>query len=372
LSIRWHIIFTLWRKEIWRQLANRGSLCLAALLVVAALLLPLFQPTDTGAAPAAGVDFVFVDYWRDDDWVRHLRQNVPADLRRHIKFRDINQVALPNDLLTYPASAGAIQMRLDRLDDGKLRRRISVWHPADGSMAVFETWFWRESARYFQHQAAAAPRDSLFASDPDFRADFEQDHAKLKRHGDMRSSIASALILFALFFSCVYLMPSLMCEERERGVLLAQALSPASSRDILAAKFLFYAPAGMGLAVVLAGLAMPGVLLEPLFWPALLVAAAGFTGIGVSIASLAKTQRAASMGALCYLLVVTLLLFLCRQSEIPGLPFFALEYHCPLMLSAVLTHSVFPSTWIHLAAAAALAGIWIILAMSLFRRRGWQ
>ena len=41
-----------------------------------------------------------------------------------------------------------------------------------------------------------------------------------------------------LFFVCVYLLPSLTCEERERGVLLAQALSPAAPREILAAKFL--------------------------------------------------------------------------------------------------------------------------------------
>jgi hypothetical protein len=36
------------------------------------------------------------------------------------------------------------------------------------------------------------------------------------------------------------LQSSLTCEERERGILLAQALSPASAREILAAKFLFY------------------------------------------------------------------------------------------------------------------------------------
>jgi hypothetical protein len=34
-------------------------------------------------------------------------------------------------------------------------------------------------------------------------------------------------------------------------------------------------------------------------------------GIGLTIASLARTQRAASIGALCYLLVVGLLLFIC-------------------------------------------------------------
>ena len=39
-----------------------------------------------------------------------------------------------------------------------------------------------------------------------------------------------------------------MCEERERGVLLAQALSPASPLEIFAAKLLFYPAAGIALA----------------------------------------------------------------------------------------------------------------------------
>jgi enoyl-CoA hydratase/carnithine racemase len=44
----------------------------------------------------------------------------------------------------------------------------------------------------------------------------------------------------------------LTCEERERGLLLAQALSPASPGEILAAKSLLYPAVAVGLAGVLA------------------------------------------------------------------------------------------------------------------------
>src|SRR5207244_1854480 len=86
---------------------------------------------------------------------------------------------------------------------------------------------------------------------------------------DLRSSVTTALVLFSLFFACVYLLPSLMCEERERGVLLAQALSPASPREILAAKFLFYPATGVLLAGLLAGIARPAAAVLAAGWATL-------------------------------------------------------------------------------------------------------
>src|SRR5207253_2024953 len=77
---------------------------------------------------------------------------------------------------------------------------------------------------------------------------------------DQRSGLATALVLFGLFFVCVYLQSSLTCEERERGVLLAQALSPATAAEILAAKLLFYPVVALALAVVAAGTYKPAVL----------------------------------------------------------------------------------------------------------------
>jgi hypothetical protein len=370
--MHWHIIRTLWWKEVRRQLANRGGLTLAALLIVTAPLLTMFHGNGSGGgAMTGGVEYCFVDYWRDDGWVEYLRQHVPADLQRSIKFRDINKIALPGQRLIYPAGVGAIQLRLVTASDGSIRRRISVWHPTSGDLAVYEIWFWRETARFLRRQAAAARSESVSPGDDEFLA-LEHEHAKLKGGMDFRSAIAAALIMFALFFGCVYLMPSLMCEERERGVLLAQALSPASPLDILASKFLFYVPAAMGMAALLGGLAKPDVFLEPIFCPALIVAAVGSLAIGLTIASLAKTQRAASMAALCYMLIVTVLVFVCQQGEIGVIPHFALEYHIPRMFHAALTHSVHWFPWNDLIAAAALSGVWTVAAVALFRQRGWQ
>jgi hypothetical protein len=291
----------------------------------------------------------------------HMQHKVPADLAKHLIFRPLQ--AAPVDAqgtIVYAQNTGAIQIRPGTDSSCK----VWFWHPgSDGSaLAPFELWFWREAYHFAQmhgYGLIGVPH-------------LDSEHSQLKGGLDPRSGMATALVLFGLFFVCVYLLPSLTCEERERGVLLAQALSPAAPREILAAKFLFYPVLALGLAAVLAGTYQPAVLARPFFWAALLVAVLGSMGIGLTIASLARTQRAASMGAMCYMMAVALLLFICQQNNIPGLSYLALEYHCPRILHAALTDSV---RWYHsgsLAAAGVLAAVWAVLATILFRRRGWQ
>src|SRR5207248_4668199 len=111
---------------------------------------------------------------------------------------------------------------------------------------------------------------------------------------DFRAAVATGLVVFALYFACVYLLPTLNCEERERGVLLAQALSPASPAEILVAKFLFYPVVALALAGLVAGIYHPAVLARPFFWLAAATAAFGSLGIGLTIACFARTQRSAS------------------------------------------------------------------------------
>lgn len=365
--MRWRILRTLFVKELQRHLAQRGGIVLALMLAAASLLMTLFQADGAGAAPMLGaVDQCYIDVWRDDAWVRHLRDHVPADMAKRIRFRHIHKDFGPNKTITYPQAAGAIQMRPAPSDDGTPRVKVWLWHPDEtgSGLAPYEAWFWRESARYFQKQAADSSATNALH--------IEVERSQLRGGVETRASLVSALVLFALFLSCVYLMPSLMCEERERGILLAQALSPASPFEILGAKLLFYPAAGIALAATLAGIAKPSVLAQPFFWLALTASACGALGIGLTIASVARTQRAASMGALCYMFMVALFLFICQQGNIPMLPNLALEYHGPRMLHAVLSEGVMWHHWINLAAAGLLAIFWLTLATVLFCKRGWQ
>jgi hypothetical protein len=374
--MRWYILRTLLHKEMLRHLANRGGIALGLLLVVAALLLSFFGKKDNASGGlVGGVQRCFIDYEENNTWVEHLRRNVPPELKSQIEFRCVPDAFARGATITYPPNTGGIQLRTLPPGPQGPRYKIWMWHPGtDGdALAPFEAWFWRESQRYFADRTNA----TLEEISPEVRKNFampelETERSQLAGGLDPRSAVATSLVIFALFFVCVYLLPSLTCEERERGVLLAQALSPASPLEILAAKFLFYPTLGIALAAVLAGIYSPAVLARPFFWLALIAAVVGSLGIGLTIASVARTQRTASMTALCYMLAVALLLFICQQNNIPALPYLALEYHCPRMIHAALSNVRAPYLWGHLAGATVLAGFWTLLAARLFRRYGWQ
>jgi hypothetical protein len=376
--MRWTILRTLLHKEALRHLANRGGLTLFALLIVAAMLLSFFGGKEGPGGLTAAVRVCFLDYHADTPFVRHLRQHVPADLLPYVHFRHISQALTTHDgTIVYPHNAAAIQLR-PTSDNSPTGFKVWFWHPGTdpAGLAPFEIWFWKEAHHFLQEQHAILLHQTSSTSsiDPELglTGPVEDERSSLAGGYDTRSGIATSLVLFGLFFVCVYLLPSLTCEERERGVLLAQALSPASTLELLAAKFLFYPVFGLILAAILAGTYRPAVLVSPFFWVALIVSVVGSMGIGLTIASVARTQRAASMGALCYMLVVALLLFICQQNGIPGLPLLALEYHSPRMLHAALTGSVLWYHYLHLLGAASLAILWAAVAAVIFRRHGWQ
>jgi hypothetical protein len=372
--MRWHILRTLLYKEWLRHLANRGGMVLAVLLVAVAMLLSFFGRSSSSGGMLRGARFCYIDYWQDSPWLDHLRRHVPPELEGTIAFRHAAEAPTVEGQLVYRHGAGAIQVRTNPGPEGP-QYLIWVWYPGGDrtALAPYEAWFWRESHHYLKEQAARASTALDPSAQPRPLVDRSQEqHSSLHGMADARSSMATALVLFGLFFVHVYLMPSFCCEERERGVLLAQALSPASPLEILAARFLFYPALGMGLAVLLAAICEPAALARPLLWLGLAVLTAGSMGIGLTIASLARTQRGASMSALCYMLVVALFLVVCRLNEIALLPWLAVEYHGPRMVQAALAGTVQGVHWVNLATATVLSGCWVAVAAVLFRRCGWQ
>lgn len=427
--MRWYILRTLLHKEALRHLADRGGIFLALLLIGAALLLSLSGKEDTDAGQiVGGVKRCCLDCWMPltDDWIVHLARNPPTPTL-NVRFRHVSQLPIAQDgNIVYAQSDGAIQVRTNGQDKaGRPRYHIMCWYPGkDPSVLTpYLDWFWKESLRYFQLDGRAVefetadellfnPRKAALiqvkpaAETADGRSmqkllywfpnkdidlatlmkerngrestvpvpapvEIRVENRELQGRADLRSIFASGLVLFALVFFSVYLLPALTCEEHERGVLLAQALSPASTAEILAAKFLFYPAIGMGLGVVLATIFSRSVLTRPFFWMSLVTTAVGYLGVGMTIASLARTQRKASMGALCYMLAVALVLCITGLFNIRSIQYLALEFYCPRIIHASLTGETTLS-YIDLGIATILAGGWTTWAAYLFRRRGWQ
>lgn len=416
--MRWHVVRTLVHKEFLRNLSNRGGLALALLLVGMAALLAAFggnSSMQTTFGMSRGANRCYIDYWDDSPWVEHLKRNVPESMRPSVHFRDIRReyAGREGTVISYPPDACAIQMRPAERPNGPLV--ILCWHPGDdhGAMAKYESWFWCETRNHFRaeiecelaHMEPNVRSDAALPLQPDEPGRvWEESHelflrqvaalkAKLPPESasrihvpaltidrqrlkeneiGTRTTISAALVLFALFFVCVYMLPSLACEERESGVLLAQALSPASPTEIITARLLFYPVIAVAFAALLGGLTKPHALLSPFFWLTLAVLAFGSMGIGMTIACVAKTQRAASMTALCYLLIVSLCVLICQQANIWLLPQFFVEFHGPRMLNAAMTGQVSGADYMELAITTGLAIFWNAAATISFRRFGWQ
>lgn len=425
--MRWYIIRTLLVKETLRHLAERGGIFLSSLLIAASLLVSLFGREDTATSDLlSGVRRCYVDFWEDTPWVRHLRAHPPA-VKMDIRFRPVERVVVDErGVIAYDQSTAAIQIRNNGKDaNGRNRYLVMFWQPGkDPSViAPYAEWFWKETLRYYQQQEMSVEIETseeevmypgemaIIVVGPGSRGDSDKNKHKLlyRRIGkdddtaqrlsqwldrdapsqpkppieielqrkelegrvEIRSFVATFLVIFALCFFSVYLLPVFTCEERERGILLAQVLSPASPLEILAAKFLFYPTFGMILGAMVAGIYSPPVLLRPFFWLSMGTTALGYLGVGLTISSLSTSQRKASMGALCYMLTVALLLFITQQFNIPGLQYLFLEYYPPRIMHAVLEGNVGPYIP-NLIAAMVLAAGWTALATYLFRRYGWQ
>jgi hypothetical protein len=365
--MRWYILRTLLHKELLRHIADRGGLLLSLLLMAMALLLS-FGKANQQAGPLIGdLNRVYVVHEAADPaatviqaWKKSLEDQAPEELRKPLRYREASQLARTDTgRFLLAENSALIKLVSDGSDPshGGWRFKVEFWYPGDdnGLLAPFEAWFWKSTRAHFNESPIIT-----------------EDRRHIEGSADIRSSIAAALVLFAIFFTCVYLLPSLTCEERERGVLLAQALSPASPLEILAAKFLFYPVYGIGLAAVLAGIYRPAVLLLPVLWLSLTATALASLGIGMCIASLARTQRLASLGALCYMLMAALFLLICQQNGFGFLANLALEFHAPRVIHAVLADNFQFGHLVSLCAMGALAIGWASLAVVLFRRRGWQ
>jgi hypothetical protein len=251
--MRWYILRTLLYKELQRNLANRGGLALAGLLVVAAMLLSFFNKGETQPGGVlGGVQRCYLDYAHEDDLIRYLRDRVPPEWRdqKRLVLRPFERVPVRDGKLVYVQGTGAIQIH--NQTSGKTPRyEVKFWHHGKDItvLAPFENWFWKEFRRYWQKRVTEAiaqtdpsakvtlPPPELESSDLWARTEshqfFQEKVAaaldqlspqsrtaiivpdlwveRWQFEGpptDIGSSLATALVLFALFFSCVYTLPS--------------------------------------------------------------------------------------------------------------------------------------------------------------------
>ncbi|MCC6898550.1 MAG: ABC transporter permease [Polyangiaceae bacterium] len=387
--MRGYVVRTLLLKEARRVGLHRGTVGLVGLLLVTAVLLSALGPRALEGSATARI--CVIDTWDDSPWVRHLKAHVPTELRQRIVFRSVEK-----GLIRYPSDAIGIQLR--PVDDGGYK--LWTWHPAGAAEAAAwcEAWLWRETREHFLALAsidaetrrllareigAIDSRDDAWALaeaharfrervGPGRAPRLEVERSPFRGAHDPRSAVAMGLTLLALFFVGIFLLPSMTCEERERGTAAAIALSPASAAEIVVAKLGFYFALAFGLAGLVAGIAAPAVFGRPFFWLTLAVVALGSVAIGFLIASVARTQRGASLGALSYLFATGVLLVTAKGSALEPVTWLLLERHGPELILAALGGGGQTAPWLQLGFAALLTLCWVVAASTAHRRFGWR
>ena len=144
--MRVHILRALLNKEFHRHVANRGGIALGLLLVIAAVLLTMFNPGGTssgtggdGTAFVGGVHRCYVEYDRESPLVKALVKNVSPELYGKIVFRERNEKTIQG-LVSYEPGSGSLNIRHGtNPKDGKPTISIFVWHPQDDKTAVSYT-----------------------------------------------------------------------------------------------------------------------------------------------------------------------------------------------------------------------------------------
>ena len=166
---------------------------------------------------------------------------------------------------------------------------------------------------------------------------------------------------------------SFTSQDRERGTLIALALSPITMSELLQAKILFHLSlSAIGSAAVIAIL-KPAALSHASLWATLFLTGLGLCSVGMVIASLSKTQSTASLLALCYMLVGAVVFYLATQfSAFATVKMLSFEHYSFGMVYLSLQRSLPLSRSFDLAPMLLIVVAWLTTATLLFRNRGWR
>ncbi len=304
------ILRALLYKEVLRHRYHWGLfLVVGALLVLSALVSvgSRVRPLAAGA-PTVDVDHCVVyaspSVPGTAAWAAHLRDHPPPPPLR-VEF-DERRLA--------GGAAGALRPRTVAVElippspgatEGAWRARY--WHPAEatGALAPYREWLGRETRRFLR-------------SEPLFEEETQMVVAPGVAAPDRSSTMITALAVFALYLPSFTLYIATTGDEREKRLLLALLLTPATAAHAVIAKAGFYMSVGVGLALAVVGVYDPVRLLNPLLWSTFLLGALTYVAMGTLAIAFIRRQATLSTVSMLYLLATSSCLILASYLPLFG------------------------------------------------------
>lgn len=363
------IVRALWSKEWLRLWKQPMAILLLGLLTAVCILVatggPELQRRSKNTVPTCWIVYTSQV---DANWMKFLRGKLPEHPPLRISSAD--QMPQKGEDFLYPSGACGIEVSV--LQSGQTQVLFRHTGTQPDAMFPHSQWFWAMTTEYFdaipQLQILARP---IGAGSPQKAGDL----LKQTSLSDLVTIelVGSMLIFAAQFFCCVHLLISFSSQDRERGTLLAIALTPASVAEIIVAKCLFHGSLSLLMSGLIMGILKPAAVLDPLLWGALVATSVGFMSVGILLSSLAKTQATAALLTLCYMLGIALVFHLAS-----GFPAFA------TLREFMFEHRSFPLIFVGLKSGlgglalqrlgilSAVVACWFVVASNVYARRGWR
>ncbi|MFN0195865.1 MAG: ABC transporter permease, partial [Planctomycetaceae bacterium] len=295
MTIRWHLVRILVGREMLRLRKNPAAIMLLGLLLALALLISASTPPPRPTGPAT----CWIVYWEYDPLVELLRKRLPSNLSIKIASRD--DFPLNADRPVYPPGDHAIELRPQVLDaDGNPHPQIAFLYSGDTEQILFPytQWFWSITA---EHLGDLAPLQIVSQPLQTTRKPRGLESTSLTDL--LTPEMTASLLLFAVqFFICCHLFVSFTSQDRERGTLNALALTPAHPVEILYAKYIFHLILSLAASAAMIAILKPSSIGQPLLWGSIGLTSLGLLSVGTLICALCRTQSAAGLLMLCYLL----------------------------------------------------------------------
>ncbi|MBC7820160.1 MAG: ABC transporter permease [Planctomycetaceae bacterium] len=369
-------------REARRLRKNPSALLLLGLLTAISVLLSLSRPE-----PRPPMN-CWVVYSEASPWTELLRQRAVDNPR--IRVVSIDEVKSLSNRRVYPPHDCAIEIvehvsnvpilpepdqhgHVEEVpDDQKITVRFLYPGNDPNVIAPYLQWFWPATAEHF---GSTAPFDATTLPITGTSRTAVLERLKQSSLTELMTEefVATILLIVVLFVTCCHLQVSFTSQDRERGTLTALALTPASTSELLLSRYLFHLALGWTACLVIVGILRPAAISHPVLWVTIALASIGLVSVGTVMASLARTQNAAGVLSLCYMLFGGVIFYLATKFSAFGLLKDASfeSYSLPLLLLSLKQNLPLEKAP-GLINLATLVGAWTVAASWLFRQRGWR
>ena len=375
MIVRPRFLRILFNREMLRLRKNPSALLLLGMLTAISLLLSLSRP---GPKPVMNC---WVAYSHESPWIERLRQS--SRRNQQIRVVPISELKSVSDWRVYPPTDCAIEILSEPStqlsDDGipplpEPKFALRFLYPGNDPnvMSPFLQWFWPTTVEHFGGIPSIL-QQTLPVTGTSRSAVMER--LKQSSITDLMTEefVATILLIIVLFVTCCHLQVSFTSQDRERGTLMALALSPATPTELLASRYLFHLTLATCASAAIIGILRPTALSHISFWLTIFLASVGLVGVGTVIASLSRTQSAAGVLSLCYMLLGGVVFYLSTKfSAFATLKEASFESHCLPLLFLSLKQNLPLEKAPGLLKLAGIVGVWTVLAAWLFQQRGWR